>query len=152
MYVGYRYFDKVKTQALFPFGHGLSYTTFAFSAPRVDKQSGNTLAISINVKNTGSRAGSEVVQVYVSHSRPRINRPKKELKGFKKISLAAGEERLVQVVLDLKIATSFWDEYNDQWCSQSGKYVVEIGNSSAGHFQKTEFDVEKDCFWLGLGA
>ncbi|KAH6711685.1 beta-glucosidase precursor [Leptodontidium sp. MPI-SDFR-AT-0119] len=151
VYVGYRYYDKVGMPALFPFGHGLSYTTFNISSPQIKNQTKDTLSVSVAVKNTGSKPGSEVVQVYVAHSAPRINRPKRELKGFQKVFLAPGEERLVEVQLDLKGATSFWDEYNEEWCSQKGKYNVFVGNSSAGKFEETEFELETENFWLGLG-
>lgn len=137
--------------ALFPFGHGLSYTTFNVSSPQIKNQTQDTLSVSVAVKNTGSIPGSEVIQVYVAHSAPRINRPKRELKGFQKVFLAPGEERLVEVQLDLKGATSFWDEYNEEWCSQKGKYNVFVGNSSAGRFEETEFELETENFWLGLG-
>ncbi|KAL5315013.1 hypothetical protein ACEPPN_017664 [Leptodophora sp. 'Broadleaf-Isolate-01'] len=151
VYVGYRYYDKVGMPALFPFGHGLSYTTFNVSSPQIKNQTQDTLSVSVAVKNTGSIPGSEVIQVYVAHSAPRINRPKRELKGFQKVFLAPGEERLVEVQLDLKGATSFWDEYNEEWCSQKGKYNVFVGNSSAGRFEETEFELETENFWLGLG-
>ena len=151
VYVGYRYYDKVGMPALFPFGYGLSYTTFSISSPEVRVETENTVSIHATVKNTGSIPGSEVLQIYVAHSSPRINRPKRELKGFKKVSLAPGEERIVEVQLNLKTATSFWDEYNEEWCSQKGKYNVFVGNSSAGQFEETQFELDKDTLWLGLG-
>ncbi|PVH81577.1 glycoside hydrolase family 3 protein [Cadophora sp. DSE1049] len=151
VYVGYRYYDKVGMPALFPFGHGLSYTTFSISSPKVKSKTEDTLSVLTIVKNTGSIPGSEVVQIYVAHSSPRINRPKRELKGFKKVFLAPGEERGVELQLNLKAATSFWDEYNEEWCSQKGKYNVFVGNSSAGKFEETQFELDKDTFWLGLG-
>ncbi|KAG4435734.1 hypothetical protein IFR05_008784 [Cadophora sp. M221] len=151
VYVGYRHYDKVGMPVLFPFGHGLSYTTFKISSPQINNQTKDTLSVSVAVKNTGSIPGSEVVQIYVAHSAPRINRPKRELKGFQKVFLAPGEERLVEVRLDLKGSTSFWDEYNEEWCSQKGKYNIFVGNSSAGKFKEVEFELDTETFWLGLG-
>ncbi|RDW64974.1 beta-glucosidase-5 [Coleophoma cylindrospora] len=150
VYVGYRYFEKVGIKPLFPFGHGLSYTTFQHSDLKVQKISSKEVAIVTKVTNTGSRAGAEVLQVYLAHTAPKIRRPAKELKGFEKVFLQPGESALVEIVLDLPGATSFWDEYNEKWCSQEGVYKVLVGSSSAGSLLESSFDVEKTSFWLGL--
>ncbi|KAI9728887.1 MAG: hypothetical protein M1834_007145 [Cirrosporium novae-zelandiae] len=153
-YVGYRYFDKCSIKPLFAFGHGLSYTTFYFSHVAATlSPSSNDLTITTTLRNTGTRAGAETIQVYISPPKSaRVNRPVKELKGFKKVVLDAGAEAAVDVVLDVKAATSFWDEYQGSWCSEAGTYRVLAGNSSAleAEFVETKFEVEKTGFWVGL--
>jgi len=95
IYVGYRYFDTKKIDPLFPFGFGLSYTTFAYSGLTVSPVQGTTPAeVSLKVKNTGSRAGAEVVQLYLHDGHSKIDRPEHELKGFRRVELKAGEEGL----------------------------------------------------------
>ncbi len=152
VYVGYRYYDKINLLTLFPFGHGLSYTTFSLSSPSIKFQTASAISLSVDIKNAGSISGSEVIQVYIAHVKPRINRPKKELKGFKKVSLKSGEEREVSIELEVKNATSFWDEYNGKWCSEKGRYRVLVGNSSVGEFVETAFELKDDSYWLGLGS
>jgi beta-glucosidase len=150
VYVGYRYFDKVKIAPLFPFGHGLSYTSFKFADLKVQKQPENETKISVTVSNTGSCAGAEVIQVYISPVKPRINRPPKELKGFKKVFLPFGAEERVDVVIDLVQATSFWDEYEEKWCSAAGVYKILVGNSSDAEILQSELVIDKTVYWLGL--
>lgn len=147
VYVGYRYFDKMDLQPLFPFGHGLSYTSFEFSAISISEG-----AAKFTMTNTGAIAGSEVAQLYIAPVRPRINRPPKELKGFKKVYLEPGESRIVQIDFDFVRSTSFWDEYNEKWCSDKGLYTVLVGNTSgsAGKFLEAELRLEETTFWTGL--
>ncbi|OBT78371.1 hypothetical protein VF21_02125 [Pseudogymnoascus sp. 05NY08] len=152
VYVGYRFFDTISRPPMFSFGHGLSYTTFEFSDVEVEvpEHSSEDRIVRVNVANTGTRAGADVVQVYIAPVQPRIRRPAKELKGFKKVFLQPSEQASVEVLLDLKIATSFWCEYESKWCSEAGVYKLLIGNRSNGPFVEKEFKVDKTRFWLGL--
>lgn len=144
VYVGYRYYDMMDIAPLFPFGHGLSYTTFEIA----DVELGETLQV--KVKNTGSRAGAEVVQVYVAPVSPVIQRPLKELKAFQRVSLEAGAESVVDVDCDTMRWTSFWDEKKGRWCSHAGLYRILVGTSSSEDFLEASLEVPKTTYWLGL--
>lgn len=152
IYVGYRWYENVAIVPLFAFGHGLSYTSFSMSSLRLDRESSSRLNVSCDVTNTGSRAGAQVVQVYVSAPKSKnVGRPVKELKGFAKVYLEAGEKKQVDVQLELPSATSYWDEIEDQWCSEAGTYKIMVGDSSAASdFLSADFDVEKTTWWSGL--
>lgn len=151
VYIGYRYYEMIGLPVLFPFGHGLSYTTFVFSDLKVKTDEKN-LTITTTVSNTGETAGAEVLQVYVNQKNPSIRRPKKELKGFKKVYLEKRESKVVEVVVELKYATSFWDEINDSWISEKGEFAAVVGNSSAvdAEFLTASFEVGKTSWWTGL--
>jgi beta-glucosidase len=149
IYVGYRHYERLEVAPLFPFGHGLSYTTFTLSDLRLS-QDGSAVTASVKVSNTGTRPGAEVVQLYIAPLKPPINRPVKELKAFEKVFLESSTSSTVDVVIDLKQATSFWDEHTDKWCSHAGKYRVLVGNSSDGSFLEEIIEVEKTSFWTGL--
>lgn len=131
--VGYRWHDTKKVPALFPFGYGLSYTTFTYgkpvaSAPKITAD--GTLTVTIPVKNTGSVAGKEVVQLYIGDEKCSVLRPAKELKAFQKVALAPGEEKEVSFTIspeDLK----FYDETTGGWKAEPGKFRAYIGASSA---------------------
>jgi beta-glucosidase len=132
LYVGYRYFDKVKKAVLFPFGHGLSYTSFAYSDlnlsnPRISDQ--EELRVSIRVRNTGEVSGAEIVQLYVRDAIATIFRPEKELKGFQKVSLQPGEEKQVEFTLD-KRAFAYYNLGIADWHVESGAFDILIGASS----------------------
>lgn len=152
IYVGYRYYEKINLPTRFPFGHGLSYTTFVFSPVNLSDvtSSSQTISAVLNVTNDGSRAGAEVVQIYIAPVSPSIRRPVKELKGFKKVFLEAGETKEVEIVMELKYAASFWDEERKSWIVEKGKYKVLVGNSSHADFQEKEFELEKTYWWNGL--
>ncbi|KAK7543885.1 beta-glucosidase [Phyllosticta citricarpa] len=151
VYVGYRYYEKVQREVLFPFGWGLSYTKFDLSNLRVeDDSSGGKLVVRVNVKNTGSQRGAQVIQVYVSQGAPSINRPVKELKGFTKVWLEAGEQGEATVELDKKYATSFWDEQVEAWISEADEYEVLVGDSSVSTPLRASFGVAKTTWWNGL--
>ena len=129
--VGYRYWTTTGKHPLFPFGFGLSYTTFSFSklqAPAT-AASGSTVPVSFDVTNTGSVAGAEVAQLYVSDPSARATRPERELKGFEKVRLAPGETKHVTLNLDAR-AFSYWDAAAHQWTIDPGKFVVRVGDSS----------------------
>lgn len=149
VYVGYRFYDKVKRPALFHFGHGLSYTTFDLSDLRLSATT-STVSVKVDVSNSGSRAGAEVVQVYIQAHTPSINRPLKELKGFKKVFLEAGETKEVQVDMDKKYTISFWDEGRDAWIAEKGEYGVLVGTSSQGRFLEERFEDGQTWWWTGL--
>ncbi len=131
IFVGYRYYDAKEIDPLFPFGFGLSYTTFEYSDLRVPEtaQIGEPVEVSVTVKNTGDRAGQEVVQLYVRDKESSLARPPKELKGFAKIALEPGESKTVRFVLDQR-AFSFYDPYQRQWVAEPGNFEVLVGASS----------------------
>ena len=132
VFVGYRYYDRKKMDVLFPFGYGLSYTTFAYSNLRASADTirdTETLTVTVDVTNTGARAGKEVVQLYVGDRKSNVFRPVRELKGFEKVFLAPGETRTVAFTLD-KRAFAYWNEQIHDWYVESGVFDVEIGVSS----------------------
>lgn len=132
VFIGYRFYETVKKEVLFPFGHGLSYTTFKLGSLAIDvSEPTDALRVSVQVENTGPRSGHETVQVYVSQKQPSVPRPVKELKGFRKVLLAPGESATVSVDMSLKYATSFWDEGRDAWVMERDTYTVFAGTSSA---------------------
>lgn len=133
VFVGYRGYEKAGTKPLFPFGYGLSYTTFAYSDLKVSPPaggSGQPVTISFKVKNTGSREGAEITQVYVGDSHAPVPRPPKELKGFAKVSLRPGESRTITVLLDTR-AFSYYDVTKHDWNAAPGDFAILVGGSSA---------------------
>ncbi len=134
IFVGYRWADKQKkVKPLFPFGHGLSYTTFAYGKPTADSKTmsvDGTLTVKVNVKNTGTREGQEVVQLYISDKQSSLPRPIKELKGFRKIKLAPGEEKEVTFTIN-KEALSFFDDAKHAWVAEPGKFEAIVAASAA---------------------
>lgn len=150
VYVGYRWYEMLDLPVLFPFGHGLSYTSFSLSSLAVTKTD-KLLIVEVEVANTGTIAGAEVVQVYVSQKDPTIRRPKKELKGFTKIFLQKGESRVVKVEVGFKYATSFWDEIRNAWVMEKDSFEVIVGTSSVDdNALKGNFKVETTSWWNGL--
>ncbi len=132
IYVGYRWADKEKTHPLFAFGHGLSYTTFVISNLRADKTEvtgDGTVSFTVNVKNTGKRAGAETVQLYIHDVKSSVDRPYKELKGFQKVSLQPGESRDVTITIG-RDALSYYDEGTSSWKAEAGKFEALVGNAS----------------------
>ncbi|RPI29066.1 MAG: hypothetical protein EHM70_16060 [Chloroflexota bacterium] len=132
IFVGYRYYEARKVEPLFPFGHGLSYTSFVYSAlqaPGVVK-TGETVRVSVTVKNTGPVAGKEVVQLYVADRKASVPRPVKELKGFAKVALQPGESQVIELELDER-AFSFYDPYRSTWVAEPGEFEILVGSSSA---------------------
>jgi beta-glucosidase len=129
--VGYRYWTTTGKHPLFPFGFGLSYTTFGFSKLEVPAtaKSGSTVTVSFDVTNTGAMAGAEVAQLYVSDPSAKATRPERELKGFEKVRLAPGETRRVTLSLDAR-AFSYWDAAAHKWTIDPGKFVIHVGDSS----------------------
>lgn len=123
LYIGYRYFDTVQKPVRFPFGYGLSYTTFEYS-----DMVANERGVSIAVKNTGTATGTEIVQLYVSKKDGQIFRPAKELKGFARVTLASGEKQRIAIMLDDK-AFRFWNMKANRWEIEGGEYELLVGAS-----------------------
>ena len=129
--VGYRYWTTTGKHPLYPFGYGLSYTTFKFSRLQAPASAapGSTVSVGFDVTNTGNVAGAEVAQLYVSDPSAQVDRPERELKGFAKVRLAPGETRHVTLTLDAR-AFSYWDAPAHKWIVDPGKFVVRVGDSS----------------------
>ncbi len=149
VYVGYRYYEKTKRDVAFAFGHGLSYTEFEMSGLSVSEKS-EDLVISVDVKNKGKVEGAQVVQIYVAQQNPSIMRPVKELKGFTKVLLKAGEKTKAEIKVSKKYATSFWDEMRDAWIMEKDTYKILVGDSSANTSLTATFDVKETKWWNGL--
>ncbi len=132
IFVGYRYYDRKETELLFPFGHGLSYTSFDFSDLRLSREritDQESLTATVRVTNTGKRAGKTVVQLYVGDCESSVFRPVRELKGFEKIFLEPGESKDVSFTLD-KRSFAYWNTKIHDWHVESGEFRIEIGHSS----------------------
>ena len=132
IYVGYRYTDAKKLKPLFAFGHGLSYTTFKLGKAVANTQEltpTTQITITVPVTNTGNRAGSETVQLYIAANDSKVERPVKELKAFQKVYLQPGETRNVTLTIG-KDALSYYDEMSGQWRADAGKYEAQIGTAS----------------------
>jgi len=129
IYVGYRYFDTFNREVAYPFGYGLSYTSFSFSKAAV-KVSGDKVTVSVTVKNTGGVSGKEVAQVYVTAPKGKIEKPSQELKTFAKtLELKPGESQVLTMQIPVRMLASF-DEEGSQWLTEGGEYVFRIGASS----------------------
>ena len=130
IYVGYRYFDTFSREVAYPFGFGLSYTTFAYSKPVVKAKGNEAVEVSITVKNTGSVAGKEVAQVYVQAPKGRLEKPAQELKAFAKTrELQPGESQTLTMTIPVRMLASF-DETGSQWLTEAGTYTFRIGSNS----------------------
>ena len=132
LYVGYRYFDTKNVEPQFPFGFGLSYTTFEYSGLKVTpgKAGGKEpTQVSLKVRNSGQRAGAEVVELYVHDGHSKIDRPVHELKGFQRVELKPGETKTVQFTLD-RAALSYWNPATKAWQADPGTFEVQVGTSS----------------------
>ena len=129
IYVGYRYFDTFQKEVSYPFGFGLSYTTFQYAQPKV-KVNGDVVAVTVTVKNTGSVSGKEVAQVYVTAPKGSIEKPAQELKAFAKTrELQPGESQVLTMQIPVRMLASF-DEQGSQWLTEAGEYLFKIGASS----------------------
>ena len=132
VFVGYRHFQKYNIQPLFPFGYGLSYTTFEYSGLKLSSDEilrNNKLNVSLNLTNTGQVQGSEIVQLYIHDVTSSVDRPVKELKRFKKVNLNPGESKTVDFEIDEE-ALSFFDPVNKNWKAESGEFEILVGSSS----------------------
>ena len=143
LFVGYRYYDSKNVKPLFPFGFGLSYTTFAYSDYKIDlKGSGESLTctVSFKVTNTGKVQGKESAQVYVRDPESAFVRPFKELKGFAKVDLKPGETKSMSIVLNQR-AFQYYNPDTKQWVAEAGKYEMLVGTSSDNIVLKQQFDL-----------
>ena len=155
LYIGYRYFTTAEKAVRFPFGYGMSYTTFAYSDMAADEQ-----GVSLTVTNTGSVAGTEIVQLYVAKKNSELFRPAKELKGFARVTLAPGEKQRITIMLDDK-AFRFWSVKANRWEIEGGEYELLVGASVEDirlcekisvHGTATVHpyeDVDLDCYYKG---
>ncbi len=155
LYIGYRYFTTAEKAVRFPFGYGMSYTTFAYSDMAADEQ-----GVSLTVTNTGSVAGTEIVQLYVAKKNSELFRPAKELKGFARVTLAPGEKQRISIMLDDK-AFRFWNVKANRWEIEGGEYELLVGASVEDirlcekiSVQGTATvhpyeDVDLDCYYKG---
>ena len=155
LYIGYRYFTTAKKAVRFPFGYGMSYTMFAYSDMAADEQ-----GVSLTVTNTGSVAGTEIVQLYVAKKNSELFRPAKELKGFARVTLAPGEKQRITITLDDK-AFRFWNVKSNRWEIEGGEYELLVGASVEDirlcekisvHGTATVHpyeDVDLDCYYKG---
>ena len=133
IFVGYRHYDKFDIYPLFPFGYGLSYTTFKFLAVTTDKQAfqalKDTITLSVEIQNVGEMAGAEVIQVYASHLSPKVERPIKELAGFEKVFLHPDERKIVRITI-LAQDLAYYDVQTHDWAVDPGRIKLLIGSSS----------------------
>lgn len=130
--VGYRWFDTKKIEPLYPFGYGLSYTTFAFENAKTDKKVytiNETITVSVTVKNTGKRDGKEVVQLYAAKSDSKIDRAAQELKGFQKVWVAAGNSQTITIQVPVK-ELAYYNVATKKWTVEPGNYTLKAGRSS----------------------
>ncbi len=149
LFVGYRWYDARRLDVAFPFGHGLSYTTFAYADTAVSTSSGGDLEVRVTVTNTGDRAGREVVQVYTSLPGGAVQRPVRELKAFASVALDAGESR--EVLLTVRRADlAYWDIRVDQWVVEGGDYAVDVAASSRDIRSSATVAVDGDDVTLPL--
>jgi beta-glucosidase len=146
IYVGYRHFDKDNIQPLFPFGYGLSYTTFGYKNLQLSQTQlapAGSVTASVDITNTGKRAGEEVAELYIHDLHPQIDKPVRELKGFSKIALQPGETKTVQFTIHPR-DLAYFDVPNHQWKSDAGGYEIEIGASSRDIRQKSVIQLSGD--------
>ncbi|QPG75036.1 hypothetical protein FOA43_002376 [Brettanomyces nanus] len=150
VFVGYRYYDKLQLKVAFPFGYGLSYTTFRYDDLKVTVND-TTVTASFTVANSGDKyTGKEAVQLYVASLNPSVIRPVKELKAFAKTELKPGESQTIKLSLNLKEACSYFDEYEDKWCLEAGKYQIQVGSSSDDIHLIGDFEVRKTVYFSKL--
>jgi len=142
--VGYRHYDAVDREVAFPFGHGLSYTTFDYSDLLVRPEADGSLTVAVTVTNTGPVAGREVVQVYVGDVDASVARPRRELAGFATVTLEPGEAQPVTVAVERR-ALAFWSVREHRWVVESGRFEVAVGASSRDLRLAVELEVEGDA-------
>ena len=142
VYVGYRYYDTVNKDVLFPFGYGLSYTNFEYSNLKI-KQNNININLEFTIKNTGNVKGKEIAQIYISHSGNKIYAPKKELKAFTKIELEKGEEKKINIKID-RSSFEHYDAISKKWVVEAGTYKILIGKSSRDIVLEAKVEIFSD--------
>ncbi|KAJ5313224.1 uncharacterized protein N7443_000108 [Penicillium atrosanguineum] len=158
IYVGYRYYEKVKVNPLFAFGYGLSYTVFCLSGLAVSQPlkalnriKEEVLEVSVSVENIGPFSGAETVQIFISPpSSASISRPARELKGFKKLKLQQGEKQDIVIVIPVALATSFWNETQSAWVSEAGVYRITAVGTGEQNYLTNGFEISHTREWNGL--
>ncbi|MGC2502232.1 MAG: glycoside hydrolase family 3 C-terminal domain-containing protein, partial [Silvibacterium sp.] len=144
VFIGYRYYTSKHVEPLYPFGFGLSYTTFSFSNLKVSPETASPddpINVSFDVTNTGSRAGATVAQLYVGDPSAKVERPVKELKGYQKIRIEPGVTQHVTLALDHR-SLAYWDVASNNWKVDPGKFVVYVGDSSENTPLTQDFEVK----------
>ncbi|WP_198342282.1 beta-glucosidase [Pedobacter psychrophilus] len=144
VFVGYRWYQKYKKPVLFPFGYGLSYTTFQYTNLKLSSENvkkDEALNVTVDIQNTGKVNGFEVVQLYLSDLESSVERPLKELKNFQKVYLKSGEKKTLTFTVNTK-DLSFWDEQKHQWKAEAGKFDVLMSDSSEGYRLKKTFELK----------
>lgn len=149
IYVGYRYYDTVQQEVLFPFGYGLSYTTFAYSNLELCRAAGQVKVV-FRIKNSGAVRGKEIVQIYIKDPETTTFRPEKELKGFAKVELEAGEEKKVSLVLGRR-AFAFYDCRQSDWIVEAGQFEILVGASSRDIRLRATIDLEGEQLEISTG-
>ena len=148
LFVGYRYYDFKNVEPLYPFGHGLSYTTFTYSNLQIEPTDGEVereFQVSVDIKNSGTRTGDEVVQLYVGSQTTSISRPQQELKGFRRVSLETGAQSRVEFQISPR-DLAFYDVQSRGWKALAGPYKVHIGASSRDIRLKGDLNLESEWF------
>jgi beta-glucosidase len=154
LFVGYRYYEKKKIEPLFPFGFGLSYTTFSYGALSLSTReigAGDTLQVSVDVTNTGQCAGKEVVQLYIRDVVASLERPDKELRAFAKVHLEPGERKTVTLTV-ARDALAYYDDLAHEWVAEAGEFEVLIGASSEDIRGKAMFALTATSRFGGSGG
>jgi beta-glucosidase len=144
VFVGYRYYDANKIAPLFPFGHGLSYTQFDYGDLSVSSVGVGGVRVALRVRNTGMRAGTEVVQLYLEMPSTDVSEPPRQLKGFRKVDLAPGESQPIVFLLDTR-AMSHWDTKAQAWSASVGTYGIDVGASSRDIRLSSKFEYQPIC-------
>ncbi|MGG4402212.1 glycoside hydrolase family 3 C-terminal domain-containing protein [Paenibacillus amylolyticus] len=150
IFVGYRYYDKKELEPLFPFGYGLSYTTFEYADLKVDRTEltdQDELNVQVRITNTGDRAGKEIVQLYVSDVESTVIRPVRELKGFAKVALEPGESKVVSFTLN-KRSFAYYNVDMKDWHVETGEFEIQVGSSSRDIHVHTRVNVESTATFL----
>jgi beta-glucosidase len=137
IFVGYRGYERNKTDPLFPFGFGLSYTSFSFSNLKVAPASDNSAMVTFDLSNTGNREGAEVAQVYATEIQPKVEQPQHQLKGFERVDLKAGETKHISIALNAR-AFSYYDTNSQAWLVGSSHFTISVGDSVASLPLKSE--------------
>ncbi|KAM7219294.1 Glycoside hydrolase superfamily [Rhypophila decipiens] len=150
LYIGYRHYDRVKLPPLFPFGHGLSYTTFEYGRPSLSSKvltRNGSIELIVGISNVGEVDGSETVQIYVRDEKSRLPRPEKELVAFEKVDLEAGETKHLRIELD-QYAVGYFDTSIDRWIAEEGTFKVLVGASAEDIKYSATFEVKESFTWI----